>query len=60
MIAVRKGEYNFDSQEWIHISGEAKELISKMICYDPMRRYNSYQCLQNTWLKKLAVPYKID
>ena len=35
MEKVSKGIYTFESEEWEEISKEAKELIRKMLQYDP-------------------------
>lgn len=54
MKKVKTGEYNFDSREWLKVSIEAKELISKMLAFNPSFRYSAHECLQHPWLKKMT------
>jgi calcium-dependent protein kinase len=37
MEKVAKGTYSFDSEEWDETSKEAKELIKKMLQFDPSK-----------------------
>lgn len=39
--AVKKGKYDFKGDEWKSISKEAKNLISKMLTYNPENRINA-------------------
>ena len=39
MEKVAKGAYTFDSEEWDQISKEAKELIKKMLMFDPSKKF---------------------
>lgn len=52
MKAVKKGIYDFPTEEWSSVSKEAKELVSNMLKYDPKSRYSAKECLANTWFKK--------
>jgi len=38
-------------EEWEVISKEAKDLISKMLKYDPKLRYSAEECLKHGWFK---------
>lgn len=51
MSKVSKGAFNFDGEEWVNISSEAKKFISKMLEYDPHKRYTAEESLNDTWLK---------
>ncbi len=53
MEKVSKGVFNFDSEEWDEVSWEAKDLIRKMLQFEPSKivinlfklkakRYNAY------------------
>lgn len=47
---VKKGEYSFATAEWSVVSGEAKDLISKMLV--PVeRRISAEDILQHAWMK---------
>lgn len=48
-----KGEYNFDLPVWDKISGDAKDLIKKMVCVDLNKRLNATQCLTHDWFHKV-------
>lgn len=43
--------FNFLEEEWELISREAKDLISKMLKYDPKLRYSTEECLKHNWFK---------
>lgn len=49
---VKAGKFDFSEEEWKHISKEAKELISKMLTYEPSKRYSADDCLKHCWFKK--------
>jgi calcium-dependent protein kinase len=52
MKAVKKGSFDYPPEEWNTISKEAKDLVSKMLTYDPKQRYSALQCLAHLWFKK--------
>lgn len=60
MEKVNKGTYSFESEEWEGISKDAKELIKKMLTYEPSnymclkiaKRYSAKQCIEDPWIKK--------
>ncbi len=47
---VKRGKYNFDGEEWDIISDDAKNLISKMLTYDPKERIPAEECLKHPWI----------
>jgi len=51
MERVKLGSYNFDAPEWSEVSDEAQRLISKMLEYDPEKRYTAMQVLNDPWFK---------
>lgn len=38
MAEVKTGKFNFDGEEWVHVSEQAKNLIRKMLVKDPKKR----------------------
>ena len=49
MDAVKKGEFDFPEEEWDCISDLAKDLIKKMLTYDPKKRLSANQVLKHPW-----------
>lgn len=58
--AVLKGKFSLDEPEWDDISYEAKDLVRKMLEYDPSKRINAGDALQHPWIKKEAANVKVD
>ena len=52
MASVVKGEFSFDSDEWLGISADAKNLITKLLTKDPKKRYSAEQALKDPWILK--------
>lgn len=50
---VKKGEFDFDGDEWDDVSNEAKDLIKKLVT-KPERRFSAEEALQHPWIKTLA------
>lgn len=48
---VAKGKFDFDGEEWLDVSKEAKDLIKKLIC-KPERRLTAQEALDHKWFKK--------
>ncbi|KAL6994779.1 Calcium-dependent protein kinase 9 [Sarracenia purpurea var. burkii] len=49
---ILKGYVDFESPPWPSISIVAKDLIKKMLTYDPKRRITAAQALEDPWLKE--------
>mmetsp|Transcript_54394 Transcript_54394/g.126956 ORF Transcript_54394/g.126956 Transcript_54394/m.126956 type:complete len:510 (-) Transcript_54394:148-1677(-) len=47
---VRKGSYSFPKSYWDGVSGEAKDLIKKMLTFDPERRISAESALRDAWM----------
>jgi calcium-dependent protein kinase len=52
MKSVRKGVYDFNTDEWRNVSSEAKDLITNMLKYDPNLRFSARQVMAHNWFKK--------
>lgn len=48
---VARGKYDFDGEEWLEVSKEAKDLIKKLIC-KPEKRLTASEALEHKWFKK--------
>ena len=49
MDAVKKGTFDFPEEEWDVITEEGKDLIKKMLTYDPKKRLSANQVLSHPW-----------
>ena len=50
MQNVERGKFQFPEEEWGVISNEAKDLIKKMLTYEPSKLINAKQVLLHPWL----------
>ncbi|CAD8175812.1 unnamed protein product [Paramecium octaurelia] len=51
---IQKGTFEFNDTEWRSISQEAKDLITKMLKFDPQQRITAQQALQDPWIQSKA------
>ena len=56
---VKKGDFDFDGEEWDDVSNDAKDLIRKLIT-KPERRLTAEEALQHNWIKTLAKNSKLE
>ena len=54
LAKVKSGRYRFDPEDWDHISGDAKELIGKMLTLNPAKRITAEQAYNDKWIQKNA------
>ncbi|XP_053323402.1 serine/threonine-protein kinase DCLK3 [Spea bombifrons] len=47
---IQCGEYEFLSPYWDHISDDAKDLISKLLVLNPLKRYSAKCVLHHNWV----------
>lgn len=52
MGRVAEGKYSLQKKEWLHVSELAKDLIKKMLTYDPCLRIGSLEALNHPWIKQ--------
>ncbi|XP_054847779.1 serine/threonine-protein kinase DCLK3 [Eublepharis macularius] len=48
---IQIGTYEFLSPYWDNISAAAKDLISRLLVVDPLKRYTAQQVLQHLWIQ---------
>ena len=49
ILNVRIGHYSLDTRAWKLISKDAKDLIQKLLKYDPNQRISAKDALQHQW-----------
>jgi calcium-dependent protein kinase len=47
---IKTGKFVFPEEEWDNISDEGKDLISKMLEFNPSNRFSASDCLNHKWL----------
>ena len=47
--AIKKGVFKKEGDEWNHISSNAKDLISKMLLFNPEERISAQASLEHPW-----------
>jgi len=52
--ATLNGSFAFHEGFWDAVSADAKDLISRLLTYDPNMRYTAEQTMRHTWIKDLA------
>ena len=60
MKAVSVGVYDFNGDEWIKVSDLAKEMISKMLCFNSEIRSSPQKCLEHEWISKNMKSEAVD
>nr|BAN39673.1 protein kinase domain containing protein [Entamoeba histolytica] len=53
---MQSGEIVFDSDDWKHISNEARDFVIRCLYPDPRLRMNAEQALCHPWFKGIAQP----
>lgn len=49
--AIINGEYCFPAQEWDHVSGDAKDALTRMMEVNPKHRLTAAQALEHPWFR---------
>jgi len=52
MNSVRSGEFEFPDEDWDNVTKEAKEIIRRMLTYNPQQRPSAEDVLQDLWFIK--------
>ncbi|VDD88324.1 unnamed protein product [Enterobius vermicularis] len=47
---IQEAKYDLHSEQWSHITDEAKDLIKNIFVVDVSKRFNALQCLQHPWM----------
>lgn len=58
--AVLAGKFHIDEPEWNDVSEEAKDLVKKLLTYDPEKRINALDAINHPWIKKMATGDKVN
>lgn len=53
---IKQGQYDFPSPFWDDISSSAKDLISKLLVTDPLKRLSAEDALKHEWLLGRTTP----
>ncbi|CAD8118042.1 unnamed protein product [Paramecium sonneborni] len=51
LLKVKKGEYSFDPSDWGKVSNQGKDLIRRMLLYDPTLRISASDALNHDWIQ---------
>ena len=46
------GEFKMNDEDWADISDEAKDLLKKMMFYDPEKRISAVEAMYHPWFDK--------
>ncbi len=60
MQNVLKGFYSLEGDNWKNISDEGRDLVRKMLEYDPRKRFSARESLDNVWFELIANKEKVD
>ena len=51
MSSIKTGIFNKQKERWVNASLEVKDLISKLLVYEPSKRLTANEALQHPWFK---------
>lgn len=57
---VEQGSYDFDEEDWAHITPEGKNLVQLMLTFDYNKRPSADECLKHVWLADKSMRGKMD
>ncbi len=47
---IKRAEYSFDNMYWEHISSEAQQFVSSLLCKEVRKRMNAKESLDAIWI----------
>jgi len=50
MRLIKIGQYSMEGEIWDHVSQEGKDLVGRLLCYDPDSRITAQEALRHPWL----------
>lgn len=53
--SIQQGKYEFPDKDWAHITGGAKDLISKLLVRDATLRLSAAQVLKHPWVQGVRI-----
>lgn len=58
---ISEGKFDFfDNEEWYDVTGQARDLVSRLLTYEPADRITAKQALRHPWISKRdTVPSKL-
>jgi serine/threonine protein kinase len=54
MKKVRVGKFSFSDPCWSNMSDKAKDLITKLLIYDPDQRPSAEEALKHPWIQEFS------
>lgn len=54
LARVKVGRYKFNEHDWKGVSNEAKDLVRKLMAFDPHQRLSAEQALNHPWIKHFS------
>ena len=58
--AVLKGKYTLDEPEWDDVCEDAKDLVRRLLTYDPEKRITASEAIQHRWIINTATQEKVE
>lgn len=49
---IKIGKYSMDAPCWEHVSADAKDLLTRLLEYDPDKRYSAIEALKHQWFRE--------
>ena len=54
------GDFTLDEPEWDDVSDEAKDLVTKLLKYDPNERISALDAINHPWIQCNATVDKVN